>query len=176
LNAPALEISSAVTTKDKMPSIFVGIVDNDYTEAHWQDHRDRIKNLFEITNDAYGEIKVRNRGNQTVDRKQLTHEMQRALEIINAQHFIQMHIIRMGIGSSVAVDEALESLIRGWNFPPADKRIDFVALGESFEEDNLKFCNMLCSKKLCKKVYYFNIVIKDYLTSYFLKKTIRMDK
>lgn len=157
LQSPALVITAEPTQVSRMPTFFVGIVDSDYPEGHWRDHCDRIKRLFEITDASLSaEIKVMNRGNQTVDDQQLALDIRRALECINGESFDRMRIVRLGIGGSIVVDVALESLIRGWNIPWTNKNVQIVAVGESHDNHYMNFCKMLRLKELCHSVQYYN--------------------
>lgn len=155
--APALMISSAPTSTEVIPTIFVGIVDNIYTEDHWSNHRNRIERLLEIPNgDLVGEIKVGSRDNETIDGENLALDMKNAVTIINSKNFNSIRIIGMGVHGCLAVIEALESLVHSWKLPLDQKKVHFIALGDSIDNNYLNLCKMLCLKQICRTVQFYN--------------------
>jgi hypothetical protein len=79
-----------------------------------------------------------------------------AISGINSVNITQLRIVGLGAGSSGAISDAIESLIRSWNVEWENKSVQFVALGESLDFHYLNFCKSLCMKKLCGVLQYYN--------------------
>jgi len=158
LRDPVLEMTSAHAYTGCLPTVFVGIVDNDYPEEMWNAHATRIAKLFNVSQDTgLQEIKIRSISKNLIDGEQLGREIDSAINFINSQSIKdgKIRIVGMGIHSAIAVHEALASLVRGWDLPWADKRVQFVALGDSSESDYLNLCKRMCLKKLCGGIQFY---------------------
>jgi hypothetical protein len=156
LRDPVLVLTSEPAYTGELPTVFVGIVDGDYTEEIWNCHADRLASLFNITNpNVILQIKIRNRGNNTIDGVQLGRDMTAAIEKINGNPVDAIRIVGMGLHSAIAVHQALESLVRGWNVPCDQKKVQFVALGDSAQSDYLNLCKSFCLKKLCSTLQFY---------------------
>ena len=151
LRGPVLKLSSEPAHVGDLPSVFIGIVDDDYTEEMWNRHLGQISSLFNISNAL--QIKVRNRGNM-VDGKQLGQEMTRVIDEVNGTHGM-IRIVGMGMHSALAVYQAVESLVRGWDLPWEEKTVQFVALGDSAKRDYLNLCKQMCLNSLCASIQFY---------------------
>jgi len=159
LRDPILKMSAESAITGNIPTIFVGVVDEQYTDGMWQRHLTRLSSLFHINDSkCVGEIKVKNRGqNQNeIDGEQLGRDMSAAIEVININVVQAIRIVGMGIHSAIGVHDALESLVRGWNLPWDQKIVQFVALGDSRESDYLNFCKALCLKQICGTIQFYH--------------------
>ena len=98
LRDPVLELSSALPYIGDLPTVFVGIVDEAYTEEMWKRHAERISSLFQITDpNMVCEIKIRSLGDNTIDGSQLGKDMTAA---INALAKTPVEMVRIvGIAS-----------------------------------------------------------------------------
>jgi len=156
LRDPVLKMSADSAIIGNIPTIFVGVVDEQYTDAMWTKHAERLSHLFGIDDPTcIAEIKVKNRGPRTIDGEQLGRDMTAAINVMNSLEASAIRIVGMGIHSALGVHDALESLVRGWNLPWEQKMVQFVALGDSREGDYLNFCKALCLKKLCGSIQFY---------------------
>jgi hypothetical protein len=172
LRDPLLVMSFAEPTIGNIPTIFVGIVHDEYTNEMWDRHKTRIAKLFGISDqNCVGDIKVQSLDGNVVDSDRLGQDMSSAIDAVNASQTRHLRIVGLGVGSSLAVTEALESLICGWSVPTLEKEVQFIALGESAGCHYLNFCRGLCLKKMCKCIHYYNTM--DYNAFGFLRLDIR---
>jgi len=172
LRDPLLVMSFADTSTGNIPTIFVGIVDNMYTNEMWTRHKSRIVHLFNITDqNCIGDVQVHSLAGNLVDGERLGQDMSAAIDEVNRTQTRVLRIVGLGIGSSLAVTEALESLICGWAIPFSEKEVQFVALGESPGCHYLNFCKSLCLKRTCKCIHYYNTM--DYNAFGFLRLDIQ---
>jgi len=156
LRDPVLEMSAQVAYTGDLLTVFIGIVNNVYTEQMWSSHAQSLAALFGIAQPFIIEIKVRaKKGEMMVDDVQLGVDVTAAIEAINSTQVDKIRIVGMGISSAPAMNMALESLVRGWKIPWDQKKVQFVALGESAERSYLHFCKMLCLKKLCVGIQFY---------------------
>jgi len=165
-----LDIAVAITAWEpeknpSIPTIFIGIVEDpgaeaSYTSAHWNNNRDRVKDLFGITTDSLIiELIIHpmaGNNNKRVDSQRLAKDVKGAVEKLKDMKKDDcIRIVRMGIGNAVAMEEAIERLIRSWQRDEL-KTIQFIGLGETSDRDWLNFCNSLVLSKQCGKVLYYN--------------------
>lgn len=155
LRDPVLRMSAEDAIIENIPTVFVGVVDKDYSDNMWKKHVDRMSHLFRIDANYVCEIKVKNLGNSQIDAVQLGLDMTAAIDVMNSRVFQAIRIVGLGIHSAIAVHDALESLVRGWNLLPENKIVQFVALGDSKESDYLILCKALCLKKICGCVQFY---------------------
>lgn len=144
-----------------VPTVFVGVVHEEYTDALWENHYHQLGRLFEITsNDYCCHIKVTSIGpdSMVVDIEKLKDQMTTAMNAINIQFkdTTLIRIVGLGKGFSPVITDALEALIRGWDIPSDQKSVQFIALGESANFHYLNFCKGLVMKKVCKNLQYYN--------------------
>jgi hypothetical protein len=157
LRDPVLTMMTDTAFVGNIPTIFVGIVDQDYTESMWTNHSGRISHLFGIDQPQFvREIKVRNRGENQIDAKQLELDVNAAIELLNINVVPTIRIVGLGIHGASAVYEELESLVRGWNLSWEEKKVQFVALGDSQESVYLNFCKAVCLKKICRTIQFYS--------------------
>jgi len=176
LRDPVLEMTSAVAYTGYLPTVFIGVVDNDYTEEMWNAHAIRLAKLFNVSQETgLQEIKLRSIGTNQIDGEQLGREIDSAINFINMQNMKgdKIRIVGMGIHSAIAVHEALESLVRGWDLPWEDKKLQFVALGDSSGSDYLNLCKRMSLKKICKIIQFYSTM--DYNNVGFLDLDSRMN-
>lgn len=176
LRDSVLMLSSTQAYVGNLPTIFVGIVDEDYPEAMWMKHATRLSRLFNFEMDFAYDIKVNGAGSQTIDAEQMGQDMSNAIDLINntmQQHnFESIRIIGMGVHSATGVHDALESLVKGWNLQWDKKKVQFVALGDSMQSSYLNFCKALCLKKICAAVQFYKTMDYDQF-GYFQDDPIR---
>jgi hypothetical protein len=159
LKGPLLLMSASPAIVGNIPTIFVGIVDDHYTDEMWRNHATRLANLFGITDQTCtAPIKVVSEpaDSTVVDAGRLAQDITYAMQVINQLQTKTIRIVGMGIGSSLAVTEALESLIRGWEIPPEEKNVQFIALGESTHFHYLNLCKSIVMKQMCHQLQYYN--------------------
>jgi len=157
LRDPVLTMHSESAFVGNIPTIFVGVVDEEYTETMWRNHADRLARLFGIAHAIFiGEIKVRCRRQDQIDGEQLGRDMSVAIDAINSNVVGKIRIVGLGKSSAIGVHAALESLIRGWNLPWDQKQVQFVALGDSKENHYLNFCKSVCLKQVCHTVQFYS--------------------
>jgi len=138
-------------------TIFVGIVDETYTDAEWTTHRNRLATLFGITDPSCCiEIQIGNLGDRRIDAGKLLAQTIAATNLINQCKPKVLRIVGLGVGTSEIITDALEHLIRKWDIPLEDKHVQFISLGESRNFHNLNFTRRLCMKQICKTLQYYN--------------------
>ena len=167
LEDSVIRMSSINALTENIPTIFIGVVDEDYTEAMWNSHTQRIARLFKINNDFVCYIKVKREENNFIDADQMGREVLEAIQAINTlqeKHnatFKAMRIVGMGIHSAIGVYIALEALVKKWDQKWNEKVVQFVALGDSVQGSYLNFCKSLCLKKICAKVHFYRTMDYD---------------
>jgi hypothetical protein len=162
LNDPGLTMCFRDVHTGNLPTIFVGCMDEPYPEARWIEDVDRIIKLFDITDlTRIGYIKITpERNGAKIDEAKLLRAVTEAIAVINKTTDKKIRIVGLGVRGAKRVYEALEHLVRGWKVPVDQKEIQFVAVGEYDNYASLKFCKVLCLKKLCAAVEVYNT--KDY--------------
>jgi len=157
LRDPVLTMYSESAFAGNIPTIFVGVVDEEYTDAMWRNHADRLSRLFHINDPNFvRQNKVGNRGQNEIDGEQLGRDMSAAIDVINGNVFDRIRIVGLGKSSAIGVHQSLESLIRGWNLPWDQKKVQFVALGDSKESHSLNLCKDVCLKQVCHTIQFYN--------------------
>ena len=155
-------MSASPTVRGNQPTIFVGIVDKNYTEEMWNIHMNRLADLFEITDPSMiCQIKVGSLASHFVDGENLHQQIMTAKRAVNQINVTLLRIVGLGIGSSESVTQALESFVREWNIPSNKKEVQFVALGESIDCHYLNFCKSLVLKQRCQTLQYYNTMDFD---------------
>lgn len=91
-----------------------------------------------------------------VDGAQLGQDMTGTINALNTTPVDTIRIVGMGKHSAIAVHQALESLVHGWNIPYDQKKVQFVALGDSAERDYLNLCKNFSLKKFCGTIQFYN--------------------
>ena len=155
---PLLVISWEDAYSGILPTIFVGIVDDNYTDVMFEEHANRLKKLFTVDPVATASIKIsgiQRAGNNVVDDSALAEAVKAAMHVLNHLETKVIRIVGLGRGSAVVVGHSLEYLIRAWDIEPSQKQIQFVALGESEDFHYLNFCKALCLKKICKTIQFY---------------------
>jgi hypothetical protein len=79
-----------------------------------------------------------------------------ALTLLNKGNSQFVRIVRMGLGSSIAVFESMENLLQGWKQDIQNKNVQFVTVGESSDLDNFDYCKWLCLKRLCNSLEFYS--------------------
>ena len=154
---PAIEITPAPIFSGEMPTIFVGIVDKAYTDAMWNNHALRIAKLFKFdSNQCIHFQAFPGRQENQIDSALLETRVVESIELINKVKPVQLRIVGLGIHGSFAVVQALESIIRAWDAPFDNKKVQFIALGDSLYGDYFKFCKNVCLKRLCCGVQFYS--------------------
>jgi len=159
LQGPLLVMSYDEPCIGKIATIFVGIVNESYTDAMWDAHKKRLTDLFDITDPScMKEIKVESRGERQdqINSGKLLEQWNATLKLINQWKPKILRIIGLGVGSAEVVVQALESLIQRWDIAREDKHVQFISLGESRHFYYLNFCRSLCMKQICKTLQYYN--------------------
>jgi len=152
---PSILISALPTVLGPWPTIFVGIVNSRYTDEMWNNHKEQIVNLFGISGpNATYDIRIQGSDTQ-VDADNLRRDMAAAANVVNANPINGLRIVGLGVGTAISVTQSLETLIRSWQRPAAEKEVQFVALGESSDGHYLQFCKNLCLKQVCKSIQYY---------------------
>jgi len=132
-------------------------VDEQYTPDMWKKHVERISRLFRIDDPTcIAEIMAKAQGQNRIDGEQLGRQMTSAIDVINTLGVGTIRLVGLGVHGAVALHQALESLIRGWDTVPwSQKAVQFVALGDSEDSVYLNFCKALCLKQLCGSVQFY---------------------
>ena len=165
LQDPMLRMTAANAITGNLPTIFIGVVDNDiYPESEWNKKRDQILHLFGIDNNptCVLEIKVKDEQKSVQDGAyygaQLDPQVKHAIDGINLWGLtppLAINVVTLGAHTIPELQEALESLVRGWNtVSPDQKAIQFITVSGSGK--NLQFCKNLCLKKLCGSVQVYH--------------------
>jgi len=137
-------------------TIFVGVVNANYTEAIWNDHKEQLSKLFGITSlDCIKEMKLECPG-PIMEPGLVLSRMTEITAFINEKKSTMLRIVGLGVGSSEVITDALEALIRQWDIPLDQKHVQFVSLGETEDYHYLNFCRELCMKQVCKNLQYYN--------------------
>jgi len=161
LNDPGLRMTFRDVHTGNQPTIFVGVTNEHYSEAKWDEDVNRIIKLFEISDlnrVGYIQLTLSERGD--IDGTKLLHIVTDAIAVINKTTDKKIRIVGLGLGGARNVYQALEALIKGWKVSVDQKEIQFVAVGEYDNYAYLNFCKQLCLKKLCSVVELYNT--KDY--------------
>ena len=166
LRDPVIELTPAEAYSGNLPTIFVGVVDEDYSRDMWMRQADRFSRLFNFDMDNWGRhIMVNGDGCETIDAEQMGHDMSEAIDLINNFQqqcaFAMIRIVRMGIHSTIGLNKATEALVKGWNLEWGKKVIQFIALGDSESSHYLNFCKALCLQKICAKVQFYKTMDYD---------------
>ena len=155
---PLLVMSWEDAFRGILPTIFVGIVDDNYTDDMFEEHANRFKKLFAVNPATTASVKIigiQRAGKNVVDDSALAEAVKTAMHVLNHLETKVIRIVGLGRGSAVVVGQSLEYLIRAWNIDPSEKQIQFVALGESEDFHYLNFCKGLCLKKICKTIQFY---------------------
>jgi len=162
LRAPLLRMSAENAITGNIITIFIGVVDEQYTDNMWEMHFRRLSNLFHIDDPhCFAVIKVKNRGQDEIDAGQLGLDMSAAIDVINANVVQAIRIVGMGNRGAIGVHKAMEALVRGWNLPWDQKIVQFVALGDSQDHVYLMLCQNLCLGQICASVQFYNTMNYD---------------
>ena len=159
LHDPLTLISWENPWSGNIPTIMIGIILEHFLEEDWESQRRRFSTLFNITDPSFiMEIKTRNVGfgSNLLDGTQLKEETTVALHILNCLETTQLRIIHLGMASGPGLNESVESIIRGWNIPAANKQIQLITAGEAAGLFYFNFCKSLCLRRLCESVQYYN--------------------
>jgi len=157
LNDPGLTMCFRDVHTGNLPTIFVGVVDEHYPEARWIEDFDRIIKLFDITDSRVGGIKITpEQDGAKIDDAKFLREVTEAIAVINKTPDKKIRIVGLGVAGSKRIYETLEHLIKGWKVPVDQKQIQFVAVGDYANYASLKFCKLLCLKKVCAAVEVYN--------------------
>jgi len=157
LRAPTLVLSVVQPFTGDCPTIFVGMVDNEYTDNLWDNDRDQLERLFQMTANCYiKQIKITKTGS-LYNVPEFGSAITEAFVDINTLQPITIRIVGLGSQTNSFVTQTLAELIRGWNIPPNQKEVQFITLGDSEDCHNLNFCKDLCLKEQCKTLQYFNV-------------------
>ena len=162
-----LLMSSSEAYVGNIPTIFIGVVDEDYTEAMWTSHVNRVMKLFQIKAEYYSyNIQVRGEGSDCINAEQMGRDVSEVIEKINKLKLEQNYTFNMiriagiGIHNIGGVHTAMEAIVKGWDLEHDKKEIQFIALGDTIQGSYLNFCKSLCLKKVCAKVQFYKT--KDY--------------
>jgi len=156
LQAPTLALSAVKPVTGDFPTIFVGMVDNKYTDDLWDNDMEQIGRLFQMTANCYiKQIKITRTG-RLINVPEFGNAITEAFVDINSIKPIAIRIVGLGSRTTPFVTEALAQLIRGWDIPANQKEVQFITLGDSEDYHNLNFCKDLCLKEQCKTLHYFN--------------------
>ena len=164
---PVMQMSCVDPVVGDVPTIFVGIVDKNYTDNMWKCISHRLAKLFGISDhNLCCHIKVGSLNPELnldiIDAERLQEQTTKAVTMINQKSLNQkskenmIRIVLLGSTSSPAITDALEALIRGWEVPSDEKNMQFIALGESENYHYLNFCKSLCMKMVYKSLQYYN--------------------
>ena len=140
-------------------TIFIGIVNEHYLDEDWEKHKQRFMALFRITDTSFiMEIKISSIefGSHILNSTKLAEDTTTVMQIINCLETNQLRFLHMGAGHGYAVDDSIESLIRGWDKPEKEKHIQYINHGESKNFHSLNFCKRLCMKQLCGTLQFYN--------------------
>ena len=170
-----LTVSPTEAYTGNIPTIFIGVVDEDYTEEMWTSHVNRVMQLFQIKTDCYSyHIQVLSAGSNCINAEKMGHDVSITIEQINnlkQEHnytFELIRIVGIGIHNNGGVRTAMEAIVKGWNIQWDKKTVQFVALGDSMRSSYLNLCKSLCLKKICAKVQFYKTMDYDqfgYLTT-----------
>ena len=162
-----LNLSSSNACTGNVPTIFIGVVDDDYTNNTWMNHANRISKLFkfDIDSSVY-HIQVKGENSFTIDAEHMGRDVIETLRKINNSEQENndigiLRIVGMGIHSAIGVHVALEALIKGWKLQWDKKMVQFIALGDSKQGTYMNFCKSLCLKKICAKVQFYKTMDYD---------------
>jgi len=157
LRAPALEMTAGAAVTGNMPTFFVGLVDETYTDETWIHHRQQIQKLFNISDAVIAEIKIIQYG-KFHNTEQFAKDVDQAVKIMNSlMPATTIRIVGLGNGTRTFVTDALAAFVKDWNVSPDQKHIQFITVGDSSDCHFLEFCKDLCLKQSCKTVQFYNI-------------------
>jgi hypothetical protein len=155
LKAPMLTMSASNPITQDIPTIFVGLVDNSYTDDNWNHDKQQIGRLFQITG-LLMEIKVTMAG-EFYNIPEFGNQMSVATGQINQLQIQAIRIVALGFATRSFVTEALAELVRSWQISAVNKELQFITLGDSEDCHCLNFCKDLCLEGRCKLLHYFNV-------------------
>jgi len=162
LNDPGLRMTFRDVHTGNQPAIFVGVTNEHYSEAKWDEDVHRIIQLFEISDlNRIGCIRLTEESDGgKIDATGLLRIVTEAIAVINKVTDKKIRIVGLGVAGVHNIYQALEALIKGWKVAVDQKKIQFVAVGEYDNYAYLNFCKQLCLQKLCSAVELYNT--KDY--------------
>ena len=178
LRDPLITLSFENPWTGNIPTILIGVVNEHYLDEEFDRHKQRILHLFKITDSSYLlEIRASSTGfgSRVLDDHKLGEDMATTIQTINCLETDQLRIIHLGVGNTVSVDDSIESLIRGWDKPLKEKKIQFIALGESSDFHLLNFCKGLCMKQLCGYLQFYSTMDFTNYGYFDVSKTIMTD-
>jgi len=159
IQAPVLTMSTvshAIVTVD-IPTIFVGLVDDEYTEDTWHNDTQQIGRIFQISGEqTIAQIKIKKAG-AFINTQEFGSEVSSAGSRMNQLKPTAIRIVGLGFATSSFVADALSALIDSWQIPSNEKHVQFITLGDSPDCHNLNFCKDLCLRGSCKTLQYFNV-------------------
>jgi len=165
IRAPGLKMSaSSVKIDMDVPTIFIGVINKNYTEDMWETDAGKMCKLFSCAFNVACLMKIPSVSEDEldIDSNSLDQTMERALQFINSKQVNCVRIVRIGSGASISINEALQSLIEGWNPPPPkkpeilQKTVIFVTCGDSKYCSTLQFCKTLCLLGKCNTLEYYD--------------------
>lgn len=164
LRDPLLKMSAGIPFKGNQPTVFLGIVNEEYTEEVWDRHAERLAKLFRFDKSSIIRVKVESlqvKGDRVVDAEKLGLEIAQAIDDINDRDAKEISVVCLGRSGSLALDKAVVALLRGWKASSQERDVQFVSLGESSDHHYLNFCKGLCMKQLCRSIQFYNTMDYD---------------
>lgn len=155
LKAPMLTMSASIPVTQAMPTIFIGLVDDRYTDDNWNHDMKQIGMLFQIT-DQRIEIKVTMTG-QFYNIQEFGNQMTVATGQMNQFKIQAIRIVALGFATRSFITDALAQLVRCWQLPAANKAIQFITIGDTEDCHCLNFCKDLCLEERCQTLSYINL-------------------
>ena len=141
-----------------IPTVFVGMTDELYSDESWSNDKTQIVNLFGIPEQwIIGDIKITKSETGFVNTSQFAQNVRNLSDVINTHKPSQIRIVGLGFGTTSFVADALSAFIRAWNIPAAQREVQFIVLGDSPESHNLNFCKKLCMEEQCKTLQFYSM-------------------
>ena len=101
---PLLAMSWEDADSGTLPTIFVGIVDDNYTDVMFEEHANRLKKLFTVNPTTTASVKIigiQRAGKNVVDDSALVEAVKTAKQVLNHLETKVIHIVGLGRGSAV---------------------------------------------------------------------------
>jgi len=186
LTGNVITLKSEELNKERIGTVFLGIITPEYDQSMWDLDVQRWKNEFDLPNTTQYciEVKMQNlnlsdgKPTKKVDAASAIVEIETALTVINkAALGATIRVIFLGPGVSQLTLDALMYLVREWKAPNDetrnDKNIQVVTTGVLVQRNLFDLCKKLCLAGICQTIQFYDTMqyypFGHYRRSFFLE-------
>ena len=186
LTGNVITLKSEELNKERIGTVFLGIITPEYNQSMWDLDVQRWKEGFNLPNTTQYciEVKMQNlnlsdgKPTKKVDAASAIVEIETALTVINAAPCgVPIRVIFLGPGVSQLTLDALMYLVREWKAPNNetrnDKYIQVVTTGVLMQRNLFDLCKKLCLAGICQTIQFYDTMqyypFGHYRRSFFLE-------